>query len=158
MIDAIPFRFAGTVAAFLLLVGCTETIYYQAGTTTDAARRDEVECGRIALQQAPVEREAEFIPGDIFPGPIICDKNNNCRRGPPTVTPDRLVTRDVNEDLRALITRQCMADRGYQKLALPICSDAVASSVAPQITTTMPDLTNNACVIRRGAGNFQIVP
>ncbi len=152
-------RLAVGLVGIVMLGGCLPyTLYHRAGVTTDTARGDEVACGRIALAQAPVAMEREIIPGDIVQGPDICDAQGRCRPGPVREIPDRYRLRDVNEDLRNLIARQCMAERGYDRVTLPACSDAIARSVAPAITRVMPKLTSKACVIRRGGESYQIVP
>ena len=146
-------------AALLTLAGCfPTTMYYRAGATVDGVRGDEVACGRLALAQAPVEKEREIIPGEWIPGAVRCDEKNRCRRDPPFRTPPRVIVYDVNEDLRSLIARQCMAEKGYDRISLPACSDGVAAQVTPAVTRTLPRLNDKACVIRRGGGNFQVVP
>jgi hypothetical protein len=150
-------RFGALVALALLFAGCSETIYYQPGASTAEAQADEVACGRIALAQAPVEKETEIIPGRYLPGPVVCDANNNCRRQPGRRLPPQIITRDVNEELRRLIARQCMAERGYERLTLPYCSEEVKAQVTPAITRRMPQLSGRACIIRRGADRYQIV-
>ena len=151
-------RLKAAAALALLIAGCSETIYYQAGATTASARADEVACGRIALAPAPVAREREIIPGEDVPGPVICDANNNCRRTPGRRLPPRVIVRDVNEELRRLIGRQCMAERGYERVSLPYCSEAVQAQVTPAVTRRMPALTTGrACIIKRGVDSYQIV-
>lgn len=148
----------GTLAALALLVaGCSETIYYQPGASTTETRADEIACGRIALAQAPVEKETEIIPGRYLPGPVVCDANNNCHRRPGRRLPPEIITRDVNEELRRLIARQCMAERGYDRVTLPYCSEAVKAQVTPAITRRMPQLSGRACIIKRGPDAYQLV-
>ncbi len=142
-----------------LLAGCLPTtLYYRAGQDVNDARRDEIACKRIALDQAPVEIEQEIIPGDITRDPPICDAAGNCRPGRAHRSPPRIIRTDVNKELRGLIERQCMADRGYQRVTLPACSDSVVKSVTPAVTRVMPPITGKACIIRRGSENYQIVP
>lgn len=155
-------RLAGAALLLTVLGGClSQTLYYRSGASIDRARADEVECGRIALAQAPVAREREVIHDALLPGPVICeviDGERQCYREPPWAAPPRVVVRDVNKELRALIARQCMADRGYDRVTLPACSDQVAASVTPAITRVMPRLTPQSCVIRQGGEKYQIVP
>ncbi|MDF1855815.1 hypothetical protein [Pseudooceanicola sp.] len=142
-----------------LLAGCLPyTLYHRSGVSVDDVRRDEVDCGRIALAQAPVEMELDIIPGRVIMQPVICDAAGNCRGGRARELPDRHIRRDVNEELRRLIARQCMAERGYQRLTLPACSEQISKAVEPAITRVLPKLTPQACVIRRGGENYQIVP
>jgi len=150
-------RLAGLAALALLFAGCSETLYYRAGASTEAARADEVSCGRLALAQAPVEKEREVIPGRYIPGPVVCDANNNCRQRPGRRLPPEIIVRDVNEELRRLIARQCMAERGYERVSLPYCSDAVKAQVTPAVTRKMPALPARACIIKRGVDGYQIV-
>ncbi len=120
-------RLFAAAGAALLLGGCLPTtLYHKAGTPVHDARADEIACKRIALAQAPVEREHEIIPGPLLRGPLVCDDQNNCYREPPWRAPPEIIVRDVNEDLRNLIARQCMADRGYDRITLPACSQEVA--------------------------------
>jgi len=88
---------------------------------------------------------------------VVCDANNNCRRQPGRRLPPQIITRDVNEELRRLIARQCMAERSYERLTLPYCSEEVKAQVTPAITRRMPQLSGRACIIRRGADRYQIV-
>lgn len=154
----LPRRIGAAGALLLALAGCSQTIYYRAGASTDRARTDEIACGRLALSQAPVEKEREIIPGRFIPGEVICDANNTCRRTPGRRTPPEIIVRDVNEELRRLIARQCMADRGYDRVTLPNCSEAVKAQVRPAVTKVMPTISGKACVIGRGAQGYQIVP
>ncbi|OWU83585.1 hypothetical protein ATO6_17090 [Oceanicola sp. 22II-s10i] len=152
-------RLLPALAVLTLLGACLPySLYYRAGATTDRARADEVACGRIALSQAPVAIEREWIPGEVYRGRPICDDKGRCRPGPVRRSPPQLYERDVNEELRGMIARQCMADRGYQRVTLPACSEAVSKAVTPGITRTMPRINGKACVIRRGGDNYQIVP
>ena len=143
-----------------LLAACgSETLYYRPGIEVTRAQGDEVTCGRTALAQAPVRMEREIIPGRFIPPRKFCNKAGQCAIEPAQWTPDCYVTNDVNKDLRSRIARQCMAEKGYQRITLPPCSDAVRASVPPAITTVMPRITSTsgACVIQRQNGYYQIV-
>ncbi|MWB77451.1 hypothetical protein GLS40_05385 [Pseudooceanicola sp. 216_PA32_1] len=146
--------------ALLALLGAcgSETIYYRPGVEVTRAQGDEVACGRSALADAPVRMEREVIPGDYVPPHKHCDAAGNCLVEPGFWQPDRFVTRDVNKDLRRQIARQCMAEKGYQRITLPACSNGVKAAVPPAITTVMPRLTSQACVIQRPNDYYQIVP
>ncbi|MDQ2092818.1 hypothetical protein [Rhodalgimonas zhirmunskyi] len=147
------------VLGCLALVGCGPMgLYYKPGVSVAGAERDEITCAVKAERDVPVRNVSRVIPGQWVPGRKICRKPGQCRMTPGHRTPPQIITEDANLALRNKVAALCMKDRGYARISLPPCPPEIEKSVVPAITVTMPKrLSQNACVIRRKNGAFQVV-
>ena len=150
-------RFFIWVCALFLLSGCVQQIYYRDGATVQDIARDRDFCALQALEAAPRKIEHIIVPTPLSPPRRVCDAGGNCRVDHPNPSFPQFETYDANADRRALLTRQCLADRGVHVVKLPICDATVKKSVPVAVTRHLPRLTDRSCIIQRGGGAFQIV-
>ena len=153
-----PIRSVAGLALLLALGACgSYSLYYRDGAEVSRAKADELACETAAYQQAPVRIERDIDYGDVIALPPVCSPDGSCRPGGYRRLPPRVYTYDANAGLRATVERQCMAERGYERVSLPVCSEQVASQVQPGITRVLPARASGTCVIRRGGDQYQIV-
>ena len=55
---------------------------------------------------------------------------------------------DANEALRARVVMQCLSERGYQRVTLPVCSKEQARSAISLIDGTLPFAAKVLCVTK----------
>lgn len=143
------------LAAFVLAACGPLGLYYKAGAPVTEMNRAMTNCEVEALGKVPVDRRIERDPVRIVPR-RVCDSAGNC-----TVFYDRVGgevrTWDANAGLRSRVLNQCMADKGFNYVDLPACSQAVRNAAPAGATTVLPRLAPNSCAIRNGDGTFQIV-
>ncbi|MBK0327063.1 hypothetical protein I5535_07130 [Rhodobacteraceae bacterium F11138] len=156
IVIAVNLRHPGTmrvvfqiVMAGLLVGACGPlSIYYRPGVEVSRLESDTTRCQVIALRDAPVA--------------------NQIRQSPPMYMPyygygggywagGGIYSVDVNAELRARVLNMCMAEKGYQPVNVPRCSDAVARQVPFDPTQTLPSLSRNSCAIPYRDGTWQIV-
>lgn len=141
-----------------VLAGCAPmSLYYREGVEVTRMQSDLTTCEVGALKDVPESRQVRRGPPRYIPGPRYCDGTGTCRYGPGYYIPGELYTVDANAGLRARVSDQCMAQKGYREISLPQCSAAVAQSVPSGVTRVLPKLTESACVIRNSGGSWQIV-
>ena len=135
---------------FLALSGCSEfSVFYKPTQEVSRMQRDVTDCEVLALRDAPVATQIRQS-GPVFVG---LGYGNGYGYWANTNT----YSIDVNEDLRNRVMGYCMADRGYQLVTIPRCSDQVALQATRQSTTRFPEITTHTCVIRYESGEFQLV-
>ncbi|GGE24845.1 hypothetical protein GCM10011360_11570 [Primorskyibacter flagellatus] len=141
----------------LLILGCSQDITYREGASTQQVSRDRYACATEALRLAPVNKVTTVEPGMYVPPQQFCDAAGNCTTRPGYYERPEIITTDVNAPERRSLENQCVAAKGYDRVSLPLCSDAVKAQVTPAITRTQPPLTKGSCIIPRGGDNYQIV-
>lgn len=149
--------FRMTVAGLVLSACAPLSIYHRPGASVSRMQSDTTDCQVAALRDAPVANQVRQRPPILIPGNRVCDGAGNCWVRPGYWVGGALYTVDVNSDLRARVTDQCMARRGYRPVTIPPCTGAVRSAAPPRQTTTLPALTSTSCVIDYDGGQWQIV-
>ncbi|MDK3016276.1 hypothetical protein [Pseudodonghicola flavimaris] len=146
------------IALTLLLAACAPmSIYYRPGAPVAQMEKDTTLCEIQALKQAPVATQIRQMPPVYVPGRRVCDAQGNCWVRPGFWRQGEIYTVDANASLRARAKSLCMAEKGYSPVSLPPCPPEVKSATPPGVTTVLPQLTQNACVIRNKGGSWQIV-
>ena len=141
----------------LIAAACAPlAIYYRPGVSVTRMQSDRTDCQVRALRDAPVASRIRQRPPVFVPGRQICN-GANCTFVPGHWLPGEIYTVDVNADLRGRVESQCMAQKGYRPVEVPLCKAAIKSAVAPGQTRILPPLKQNACAIRHGDGSWQIV-
>lgn len=143
-------RFALFSIMTLALSGCNYTIYHQAGKSFAERDQDILACEVEALAKAPVANQIRYSAPERAERQI-CDDADNCITEVYWTEPVPFEV-DVNEDLRARVTQQCMITKGYQQVELPTCDSGQTYSVPAQMTSLGP----NACLVRIKGGSFHI--
>lgn len=151
-------RYFAVFAGLTALAACAplET-YYKPGVSVARVNRDTTACEVRALRDVPPSTITRRRPPIYIPGRRHCDADGNCVSRPGHYVPGGFETFDPNDGLRLRVERQCMADKGYAPVSIPVCPDSVANAVPPRATTRLPNLTEGSCVIRNKDGSFQIV-
>lgn len=146
------------LACLLALPGCLPLqTYYRAGVSVDRLNRDEAACDVAALRDAPVANETRIEPPIFVPPRQSCTPAGVCTTQPGYWIPGDVYTVDVNRPLRQQLTRQCMADKGYDRQTIDPCPPAIARAAADGATQVLPPLGPQSCVIRNDDGSFLIV-
>lgn len=140
-----------------LLSGCVKEIYYREGATTAEVDRARDACAVEAYRSAPVLHRTRIIPGPLIPPRKVCDASGACVIYPATQGLPEIERYDANVEKRAVLTRSCLAERGYARVSLPYCDASAKSSVPVGVTRTLPRLTEQSCIISRGPNAYQIV-
>lgn len=145
------------LCALTALAACGPvSTYYQPGVTQDVLRADGLDCEVASLRAAPVANEIRQRPPVFVPPTQRCDATG-CYVTPGYWVDGRIYTVDVNADLRARLTDQCMLERGYQPVRIPQCSANVAKAAPAPESQRLPQLTDNSCAIRHPDGSLQVV-
>ncbi|MFS4583279.1 hypothetical protein [Phaeobacter sp. C3_T13_0] len=148
------------LAALLLTSGLAACgpvpVYYRAGA--DVAQRDAdlLTCEVNALRDAPVANQIRQNPPIYRPGREIC-RNGRCYHQSGYWEDGNIYTVDVNADLRKRVEQTCMAQKGYQSVAVNRCPQSVANTVGAPRATALPVLDENSCAITRRGQSPQIV-
>ena len=150
-------RFLPVLLALGAVVACSQEITYREGAPVADVQRATDACALMAIRQAPVRNQTTVYPGEYYPPTRSCDANGACVTTPGYYEPPEVVTVDVNKDERTLITRTCLAEKGYSRVRLPLCDASVKAAVSPAVTQRQPKLTPKSCIIPRGAAGYQIV-
>jgi len=151
-------RILAPLCAALALAACAPmSIYYRPGVPVQRMQDDTTRCEVRALREAPVATQIRHTPPVYVPGRQVCDAAGNCWMRPGYWVDGDIYTVDVNAGLRARAKDLCMAEKGYSPVSLPPCPPEVKQATPPGVTTVLPRLTQNACVIRNRDGSWQIV-
>lgn len=149
-------RVLSAILFCLIATGCFPvSAYYAEGVTVAKRDRDELDCDVAALRDAPVANQTRQS-APIYVPQRRCDRHGRCYGGGYWV-PGDVYTVDVNASLRKRVKAQCMADRGYRPVEIPICPAGVANAAAPGKTTVLPPLGPKSCAIRNDDGSLLIV-
>lgn len=146
------------MAGLALIVGCAplET-YYKPGATVATLNRETTACQVRALRDVPPSTLTRRKPPVFIPPSQVCDASGNCAVRPGYYVPGGFETYDPNDGLRLRVERQCMADKGFAPVSIPVCPDGIANAAPSGVTTRLPPLSDRSCVIRNSDGSFQIV-
>lgn len=131
------------------------SLYYRPGAEVARLQTDTTNCEVAALKDAPVAMKIRQSPPVFYPGRYYCDGYGSCWRGGSYWVDGPVYSVDVNADLRRRVTDQCMADKGYAPVEVPLCPNGTHAPVAA--TTVLPTLTPNSCALRHSDGSFTIL-
>lgn len=147
------------LSAVLLAGACAAplSIYYRPGVSVSRMQTETTNCQVAALKDAPVANQVRQRPPVYFPGRQYCNAGGGCWYAPGYWVDGGIYTVDVNRDLRNQVEAQCMAKKGYRPVSLPNCSANVKAAAPPAATSTLPQISQNSCVIRYDNGSWQIV-
>jgi hypothetical protein len=146
------------LCAAALLAGCAPmSIYYRPGVSVARMQQDSTRCDVEALRQAPVATQIRQAPPTYIPGPRVCNQDGECWTRPGYWMSGEVYSYDANANLRDRVKQLCMAEKGYSPISLPACPAEIKSTTPPGVTTVLPPLTAQACVIRNKDGSWQIV-
>lgn len=144
--------------ALLALSGCLPlSLYYKDGAPVSKMESVLTDCELLALSKAPVIQDVEIIPGYSIPPRTTCDSHGNCTTIPGRYRRTEVIVTDLNAGRRQKFEAQCMSRSGYRRVSIPTCSAGIANATPPRITTVLPTLTAQSCVIRNRGGSWQIV-
>ena len=147
-----------SIAALCALAACGPvSTYYKPGVSVSRLDTDRTNCQVSALSKAPVANQIRREPPIFVQGRVICNKRGQCARQPGYWVEGDIYTVDVNAGLRDRVTDMCMAEKGYEPVSIPRCSQNVVQAAQPRQTVTLPTLTQSSCVIPYKDGRFQIV-
>ena len=143
--------------AAVFAASCTPLkIYYQEGETVARLDRDELACETAALRQVPADIRTRYIPPTYAPYQV-CSPAGYCRTYDRIISPGRYERYDANRGLRARVTEQCMADKGYIRASIKRCDPETTRTTELSVTQVMPPLSAQSCAIRFKTGRWQIV-
>lgn len=133
-------------AAFGLLTGCVPVeVYHKEGGSLARLQSDETACQVQALRQVPVNTITRITPLRTLPQQV-CDRRGHCH----VVYVEfggEIESYDANMPLRQKVEAQCMAEKGYRQVELPLCQDSPAT-----LPGTMPALSGQSCAVRTKTG------
>lgn len=133
--------------AALLLSACVPVeLYHKSGASLARLQADETACQVSALHQVPVNKMTRITPPRSLPRQI-CDAPGKCRVVYVEIG-GGIETYDANAPLRKKVEVQCMADKGYAQIELPICDTAVASPLPARV----PPLSQSSCAVKTKTG------
>jgi hypothetical protein len=126
---------------------------------------DLLDCEVAALKAAPVDLVTTKEPDTWVPEEKDCDKKCNkkgkckkvCKKTGGYWERGETYTYDANEHKRQGVERQCMTRKGYQRVELPICTNAATAPVSTALSGRMPPLTENSCAVRAGERRWKII-
>ncbi|WP_204114353.1 hypothetical protein [Shimia biformata] len=132
-----------TLASATLLAACTEyTPLYKPGVSVQQKTADEAQCNAYGANTVPVWMVTERWPIYGAGGQIV------------SYTVD---VYDSNAGRRQQVINQCMAERGYQRVAIPYCKDEQLAGRSYGFETRLPDPGPNICAVRGKGGSAGIV-
>lgn len=136
-------------------------VYYRVGANVAQLQTDTLSCEVKALKEAPVANEIRHRPPVFYPGGQYCS-GGNCWSRPGYWVDGGTYTVDVNLGLRNRLEQSCMANRGYQLIDLPRCSQqqiaAYLSQPGSQTTRgKQPKLSETSCALRLKDGTTRIL-
>ena len=145
-------RYLFVSATFALLSGCVPvSVYHKTGGNLAQLQNDEVTCQVQALQKVPVNRMTRITPIRTLPREV-CNSKGHCR----IVYMEfggEVETYDANLPLRQKVETQCMINKGYQQIDIPICNTRPAT-----LPGTMPALNAKTCAVKTKAGYRATTP
>lgn len=151
-------RIIATISLGFALIGCAPLqTNYKEGVSVATLNRDQTTCDVAALRDVPVSIQINRYPPEYIPARRRCNKRGECVVIPGYWLPGKVESYDANARLRARVAQQCMSDKGYTLVSIPLCSAAVSEAAPDAATTRLPRLTPTSCVIRNRDGTVQIV-
>ncbi|MBB94000.1 MAG: hypothetical protein CML68_05250 [Rhodobacteraceae bacterium] len=142
--------------ALVLVAGACAPLstYYKPGVDVARLETDTTDCQVTAAQEVPPNNQLRSTPSFFYPGTAYCGAGG-CFYGNPYWSESYVYTIDVNEPLRRKVTDQCMGDKGYAPVRIPLCP--VGLSIPSGRTERLPVLGPNSCAFRNGDGSYQIL-
>lgn len=138
---------------FAFLAGCFPVeIYHKDGAALTRLQADETACQVQALKEVPVNKMTRVTPIRMVPRKV-CDASGACETTYRTIG-GQVITYDANEKLRARYEAQCMTDKGYRTVELPICQGDTPATLPGKV----PALTEDSCAVRTKTGYRAITP
>lgn len=126
----------------LSLIGCTEfSTMYQPGKTKTERNVDQAQCNRFATDTNPPHIVTDWVP--------IFDSEGRYRGQRPE-------SYDINEGRRHTAARNCMLEKGYQRVTIPYCKDEQIAGRSFAPIEVAPQITPNICGIRTDNGRVLI--
>jgi len=151
-------RMIACVLLFVVLAGCAPvSVFYRPGADGARTQSETDQCQVKALRDAPVANQIRQLPPIYYPGTTFCDPNGRCVVSPGYWVDGGFETIDINAPLRARLTTDCMAKRGYQLISLPRCDRAIAESQPPIPNEVLPPVTQASCIMVLPYGRWRIV-
>ncbi|MEO3417344.1 hypothetical protein AAFO92_22025 [Roseovarius sp. CAU 1744] len=145
------------IAACLFTVACAPLqLYYKEGETVARMDRDETRCEVTALRQVPTDIRTRYIPPQ-YQHYKVCHGTGYCSWHRRLISPGRHESYDANLPLRARVTEQCMADKGYVRTKIKRCDAATTEATTLRATQVLPPVSEKSCAIRLKSGRWQIV-
>lgn len=139
-------------AAFGLLAGCLPVdVYHKTGASLARLQADETACQVKALKEVPVNKMTRITPPRTLPRQI-CNDDGECRVVYVEIGGE-VETYDANAPLREKYEAQCMADKGYAQVELPICEKRPDT-----LPGTVPALNQDSCAVRTKTGYRALTP
>lgn len=145
------------LCAVLALTGCLSMpIYYREGAQVARVERDDLECRIEAQNRVPPRMRSDYIP-PVYDERLACNAAGACTMVRFMVSPGHWERYDANEGLRTEAVQQCMADNGYARIRLPVCTGDVARQADRIPTSLQPAITPDTCILKLGSGRYRIV-
>lgn len=142
-----------SVLAFAVLAGCFPVeIYHKNNVPVARLQADETACQVKALKDVPVNKLTRITPVRFIPREV-CNRAGTCHTTYFTIGGE-VETYDANKGLRTKYEAQCMADKGYERVELPVCSGAVPATLPGRA----PALTADSCAVRTKTGYRAVTP
>ncbi len=127
----------------LALSSCTEfTTFYQPGMTKTQRNVDQAQCNRVASDRFPPYIVTDWYPIYNSDGRIIGHR------------PEQY---DVNAGKRYTEARNCMTERGYQRVTIPYCKDEQLAGRNYAPIQVAPELSDNICGLRTEGNNRVLI-
>lgn len=140
------------------LIGCGPLqTNYKEGVSVATLNRDQTACDVAALRDVPVSIRVHRYPPEYVPARRRCNKQGECIIVPGYWLPGEVESYDANALLRARVSQQCMSDKGYVRVSIPMCPGSVSQAVPQRATMRLPRLTPKSCFVRNRDGSIQIV-
>lgn len=145
-------RIIGSAVILVALAACEteQTIVYRPDTPASTRSRDLLACELMAAQQVPVNTQIRTNPVYVSPANIQCTSygySTSCYDYGSQVSGGGVYSVDANVGLRARVRAQCLADRGYSAVTLPICTSQTSNQSAYNMSTTaLPHPSAISCV------------
>lgn len=164
-------RLAKAVLVCVALAGCVEAppVWYREGATGAAVSRARLDCDVLAVNRVPTNTQISTIPAVVSPTYTSCRPgyggNVSCTTTGGQVYGGGVTSYDANAGLRHQVVAQCMESKGWQKITLPYCTDAVSFSYWRRVKADpgyfsrqqTPKITASTCVAPLQDGSLQIV-
>ncbi|GAA6178918.1 hypothetical protein NBRC116594_03560 [Shimia sp. NS0008-38b] len=127
----------------MALGSCTEfSTLYQVGKTKTERNVDQAQCNRFAADNYPPRIVTEWWP--------IYDSKGR-------VVSRRAEQYDTNEGPRYTAARNCMTERGYERVSIPYCKDEQLAGRNYAKVEVAPELGPSICGLRTEGGGRVLV-
>lgn len=128
----------------------TQTVYWQDGTTQGRINQAVTQCQVEALQSVPQSVAVGTTPRYTTPVQTNCYDTGyglQCNSTGGQTLGGQTYSYDPNSDLRNRVEAQCMANRGYSLVSLPVCTpEQRRSGNLRGFPANLPPIQSVACV------------